>query len=113
MTNATAATKQIAALIGATPRSGRSRFALDSIRTQAGVEALRVGGFWSGVLSGALAVGHAVNTGRLSGEALCAWREMSEYRQCRVVALVTAQYRAGLLDDELVTLVRSAIGEVA
>lgn len=112
----TITTTNIASLIGVTPRSERSRFVVDSLRTQAAAEVRRCTGLpiaqdWYQVLSAAILVAHVTSTGRIHGATLCDYRELSAYRVCKVVARVAATYRSDLSETDQIDLVRSAIAK--
>lgn len=112
--------KQVASLINTTPRStGRAAFALDSIKERAFKEALYCNGtpmqsVYYHVGETAQRVQHAAMTGRISGEAICCYREMTPYRVCKLVAALAArvEHWSGMVEDDATAVIRAAMMEV-
>lgn len=112
--------KQIASLITVTPRStGRAALTLDSIKERAFKEAFYCDGtpmqpVYYHVGETAQRVQHAAMTGRISGEAICCYREMSPYRVCRLVAMLAkhVQSWSEMVEDDATAVIRAAMMEV-
>jgi hypothetical protein len=111
--------KQIASLINVSPRStGRAAFALDSIKERAFAETRYTQGTDASALyyhigETAQRAQHATATGRINGEAICCYREMTPYRVCKLVATLAQQVQSWseLIEDDATAVIRQAIME--
>lgn len=118
--NTTFTTKNVASLIGVTPRTtGRATLALDGIKERAFAEArycsdLPIGADYLHIGSVAQRVQHATATGRIHSSAACDFREMTPYTVCKLVLAVASTVKtfAGMTDDDAVAIIRDAIKEV-
>ena len=109
--------KHIATLIGVTPRTHyRASMAIAGIKAAAFREAQYRAGFdlepiYQHIGSVAQRIQHATETGRIHGAAILAFRDLTPYRVCALVARVAAQVDsfAGWMDEDAVAVIRNAI----
>lgn len=110
-------TKRIAAMVSVTPRTtGRASFVLDSIKERAFFEArycadMPIGSAYYHVGDIAQRVQYALMTGRIHSGAACDLREMTPYRICKLINMLTERVSswAEMSDDDACAIIRTAI----
>jgi hypothetical protein len=113
MTTLTA--KQIAGLVGVTPRSDwRPMLTVESVKERGFNEARYTAGHaisaaYQTVAEAAQMLAHLGGTGRLPYEATLALRETTPYRACKIIAAMAQTNMAGLIELERARVVSAII----
>lgn len=110
-TSAAITTKQVAALVGVTPRSNwRPMLTVESVKDRGFAEARYGSGTaYQRIGEAAQMLAHLGTTGRLPYEATLALRETTPYRACRIIAAMVNADMTGLIEIERARIVGAII----